>query len=141
MVQDCEITHTPEVLTLLLKRFSFNCTQRCYVKLNCKVEVPHTLRVKVMTPLTRGCLVQQHHSLSDLLSFPSPQSYTYNLYALVHHYGDLTGGHYVAEIKSLETGQWYLFDDDMVQMVRSLVFYPDPHTPSIISTESALVIQ
>ncbi|XP_028992150.1 ubiquitin carboxyl-terminal hydrolase 47-like isoform X1 [Betta splendens] len=88
---DCELTRPPEVLTLLLKRFRFSHRQRCYVKLHCRAAVPPTLRAK---------------------------GGTYHLYALVHHYGDLTGGHYSAEIRSFQTGEWYRFDDDVVQMVR-----------------------
>ncbi|XP_029310918.1 ubiquitin carboxyl-terminal hydrolase 47-like [Cottoperca gobio] len=87
----CEITHYPEVLTLLLKRFSFDYELRCYVKLHCNVEVPKTLHME-------NC--------------------NYDLYALVHHFGNLTGGHYTAEIKSFETHRWYHFNDNIVNRVK-----------------------
>ncbi|XP_041636051.1 ubiquitin carboxyl-terminal hydrolase 17-like protein D [Cheilinus undulatus] len=91
----CEITQHPEILTLLLKRFSFDNKHQCYVKLHCVVEVPETLHMK-------NC--------------------TYDLYALVHHCGDLTGGHYTSHIKSFETQGWYHFNDDVVKGVRQSLF-------------------
>ncbi|XP_068443991.1 ubiquitin carboxyl-terminal hydrolase 47-like isoform X2 [Clinocottus analis] len=86
----CEMTQSPKVLTLLLKRFSFDYTRRCYVKLHCNVDVPHTLHME-------NC--------------------KYDLYALVHHFGNLTGGHYTAQINSFETHMWYHFNDRIVNRV------------------------
>ncbi|XP_034412566.1 ubiquitin carboxyl-terminal hydrolase 47-like isoform X2 [Cyclopterus lumpus] len=86
----CEMTQRPTVLTLLLKRFSFDDKRRCYVKLHCNVDVPRTLHM---------------------------ESCTYDLYALVHHFGNLTGGHYTAQIKSFETHAWYHFNDPIVNRV------------------------
>ncbi|XP_071315074.1 ubiquitin carboxyl-terminal hydrolase 46-like [Trachinotus anak] len=94
---DCEMTHTPEILTLLLKRFTFDHKRLSYVKLHCEADVPQTLHME-------NC--------------------RYDLYALVHHFGNLTGGHYTAEIKSFETGEWYCFDDDIVERVRQPLFGP-----------------
>ncbi|XP_008281587.1 putative ubiquitin carboxyl-terminal hydrolase 50 [Stegastes partitus] len=90
-----ELTQHPDVLTLLLKRFTFDYKRKCYVKLHCKADVPQTL-------YTKTC--------------------TYDLFAVVNHFGNLTGGHYTAEIKSFETGQWYCFDDDSVRRVKSHPF-------------------
>ncbi|XP_054457698.1 uncharacterized protein si:ch211-212k18.13 isoform X2 [Anoplopoma fimbria] len=86
----CEMTQNPEVLTLLLKRFRFDYKRRCYVKLHCNVDVPQTLHM---------------------------EKCKYDLYALVNHFGNLTGGHYTAQIKSLETDSWYHFNDDIVNRV------------------------
>ncbi|XP_072233045.1 ubl carboxyl-terminal hydrolase 18-like [Leuresthes tenuis] len=87
----CEMTQSPDVLTLLLKRFTFDYKQNRYVKLQCKADVAQTL-------LIQGC--------------------RYELYAVVHHFGDLTGGHYTAEIKSFETGRWYCFNDSIVKSIK-----------------------
>ncbi|XP_041821360.1 ubiquitin carboxyl-terminal hydrolase 47 isoform X2 [Chelmon rostratus] len=84
----CEITRSPEILTLLLRRFSFDYKSGCYVKLHSEVEVPQTLHI---------------------------QDCQYNLYALVHHFGTLKGGHYTAQIKSFETKAWYCFNDTIVE--------------------------
>ncbi|XP_035469218.1 ubiquitin carboxyl-terminal hydrolase 17-like protein C isoform X2 [Scophthalmus maximus] len=92
---DCEMTQKPGILTLLLKRFTFDYKCQSYVKLQCEVDVPQTLHME-------NC--------------------KYDLYALVNHFGDLTGGHYTAEIKSFETGEWYCFNDDIVERVKQPLF-------------------
>uniref|UniRef100_G3Q686 USP domain-containing protein n=1 Tax=Gasterosteus aculeatus aculeatus TaxID=481459 RepID=G3Q686_GASAC len=91
----CKMTQSPEILTLLLKRFQFDYKLRCYVKLHLNVEVPQTLH-------TQHC--------------------KYDLYALVNHFGSLTGGHYTAHIKSFETHTWYHFNDDRVNSVMPPLF-------------------
>jgi len=42
----------------------------------------------------------------------------YDLYAVVHHQGALSGGHYVASLKS-DDGQWRLFNDAQVYEIHS----------------------
>lgn len=88
-----EITQHPDVLTLLLKRFTFDYKLKRFVKLHCEADVPQTLYM---------------------------EKYTYDLYAVVNHFGSLTGGHYTAVIKSFETGWWYYFNDDRVKSVEQL---------------------
>ncbi|XP_061566000.1 ubiquitin carboxyl-terminal hydrolase 2-like [Cololabis saira] len=87
----CEIMKHPEVLTLLLKRFTFSLKHNCYVKLHCKVDVPRTVNMK-------RC--------------------RYDLYALVNHHGHLKGGHYTTQVKSFENGEWYDFSDINVTKIR-----------------------
>ncbi|CAN9509616.1 unnamed protein product [Ophioblennius macclurei] len=91
----CKLTKAPVVLTLLLKRFAFDYRRRRYVKLQCSADVPKTL-----------CM----------------EECRYELYALVRHYGSLTGGHYTADIKSFETGEWYCFNDSVVRMLKAQPF-------------------
>eukprot|EP00546_Thalassionema_frauenfeldii_P016376 CAMPEP_0178897834 /NCGR_PEP_ID=MMETSP0786-20121207/1981_1 /TAXON_ID=186022 /ORGANISM="Thalassionema frauenfeldii, Strain CCMP 1798" /LENGTH=1757 /DNA_ID=CAMNT_0020568457 /DNA_START=61 /DNA_END=5334 /DNA_ORIENTATION=+ len=43
----------------------------------------------------------------------------YDLYAVVHHQGALSGGHYVASLKSNVDGQWRLFNDAQVYEIHS----------------------
>jgi ubiquitin carboxyl-terminal hydrolase 4/11/15 len=38
----------------------------------------------------------------------------YDLYGVVHHQGALSGGHYVASLKSDIDGQWRLFNDAQI---------------------------
>ncbi|XP_053199074.1 ubiquitin carboxyl-terminal hydrolase 7 [Scomber japonicus] len=92
---ECEITQNPENLTLLLKRFRYDYKRRCYVKLHCEVDVPQTLHME-------SCM--------------------YDLYAIVNHFGNIMGGHYIAQIKSFETGAWYQFDDHTVKSVQHSFF-------------------
>ncbi|XP_033992767.1 ubiquitin carboxyl-terminal hydrolase 47 isoform X4 [Trematomus bernacchii] len=100
-VLKCEITTNPEILTLLLKRFSFDYKLRCYVKLQCNVDVPKSLFIGKCK---------------------------YDLYALVNHFGNLTGGHYTAHIKSIETDTWYHFNDNIVNMVQPPLFGASNHS-------------
>ncbi|XP_074518453.1 uncharacterized protein LOC141784513 [Halichoeres trimaculatus] len=80
--------HHPEVLTLLLKRFELDYDSMTYFKINCTVRIPHTLQI--------------------------PENQTYELYAVVEHFGDLESGHYTACIKSQEEDRWFKFDDARV---------------------------
>eukprot|EP00752_Nemacystus_decipiens_P010349 g9219.t1 len=41
----------------------------------------------------------------------------YDLYAVVHHLGALSSGHYVASVKSQPSGKWHYFNDDQVTEV------------------------
>ena len=43
----------------------------------------------------------------------------YDLYGVVHHQGALSGGHYVASLKSETDGQWRLFNDAQVYEIHS----------------------
>ncbi|KAL0970202.1 hypothetical protein UPYG_G00238670 [Umbra pygmaea] len=84
----CELIQSPEILTLLLKRFEFDNHSMSYVKIESQVDVPHIYHAK-------DC--------------------TYELYAVVDHVGSLRGGHYTATIKSYEDHNWYRFDDTYVR--------------------------
>ncbi|XP_046870031.1 ubiquitin carboxyl-terminal hydrolase 47 isoform X2 [Hypomesus transpacificus] len=93
---ECNLKHHPEVLTLLLKRFEFNNHTMSFVKTDGWVDVPQILKT---------------------------QSCTYELYAVLNHFGSLRFGHYTATIKSFEDGLWYEFDDTNVftTSIQSLV--------------------
>ena len=43
----------------------------------------------------------------------------YMLYAVIHHIGALSAGHYVASIKSEQDGKWYCFNDSRVSALSS----------------------
>jgi ubiquitin C-terminal hydrolase len=43
----------------------------------------------------------------------------YDLYAVVHHLGALTGGHYVASVRTNTDGKWKLFNDALVTEISS----------------------
>lgn len=43
----------------------------------------------------------------------------YDLYAVVHHQGALSGGHYVASLKSEIDGQWRLFNDAQIYEIHN----------------------
>ncbi|XP_071315097.1 uncharacterized protein [Trachinotus anak] len=95
----CVVKHHPEVLMLLLKRFEFDYRYMMYVKNNCVVDVPYTLQI--------------------------PENQTYELYAMVDHYGDLRGGHYTATVKSQDGKTWYNFNDTRVTLLSQQLFQTD----------------
>ncbi|XP_072542891.1 ubiquitin carboxyl-terminal hydrolase 47-like isoform X2 [Salminus brasiliensis] len=82
-----KIEEIPTVLTLHLKRFDFDFMQMKHVKNHCAMDIPLSLQIK---------------------------DYEYDLYAVINHKGDRSGGHYNAVIKSFEDDQWYCFDDSSV---------------------------
>uniref|UniRef100_A0A096M612 USP domain-containing protein n=1 Tax=Poecilia formosa TaxID=48698 RepID=A0A096M612_POEFO len=93
------ITHHPPVLLLMLKRFEFSYQFMSYIKINCNADIPHTIEI--------------------------PENQTYELYAVVEHFGDLRGGHYDAVIKSKDEGdEWFIFNDSSVTQVKLIkAFY------------------
>lgn len=50
---------------------------------------------------------------------PSKDGMLYDLYGVVHHQGALSGGHYVASLKSEMDGQWRLFNDAQIYDIHS----------------------
>lgn len=54
----------------------------------------------------------------DNAESPNPNS-LYDLYAVVHHHGALSGGHYVASLKSEIDGKWRLFNDAQIYDISS----------------------
>ncbi|XP_037615317.1 ubiquitin carboxyl-terminal hydrolase 12-like isoform X7 [Sebastes umbrosus] len=99
----CVIKRHPEVLMLLLKRFEFDYSYMRYVKNNHTVDVPCTLQI--------------------------PENQTYELYAVVDHFGGLRGGHYNATIKPVtikpQEERWYKFNDDSVTVLEYQPFQVD----------------
>lgn len=62
----------------------------------------------VATSGTRGSF----HPLSEHNHGRTESSY--DLYGVIHHQGALSGGHYVASLKSEQDGKWRLFNDAQV---------------------------
>lgn len=87
---ECEMVGSPQILTLLLKRFDIDYSIMSYVKLHCSVDVPLTLQTK---------------------------DKNYKLYGMVHHVGGLYGGHYTATVLSSEDKAWYECNDTQVNKV------------------------
>ncbi|XP_072315138.1 uncharacterized protein [Eucyclogobius newberryi] len=98
-VLECEMTHAPEVLVLLLKRFEFDLTLGNYIKINSSVDVPLVLNI---------------------------QNQIYELHAFVEHLGEQRFGRYIATIKGHHDGRWYTFDDSNVMVSRNQYFQWHP---------------
>ncbi|XP_023396050.2 ubiquitin carboxyl-terminal hydrolase 47-like isoform X3 [Loxodonta africana] len=99
-------------------------------KCDCKQDTSSELCLRALPPvlvilLERFAYHEAFHKLEDCvavsatLSLPSPDKNSYDLFAVCHHVGDLTGGHYVADIKSFEKPCWYKFSDSRVQELQA----------------------
>lgn len=94
------ICKLPRILIIHLKRFSLDGRWR--QKLQTAVDFP-------LCDLN----VEYTNVLPQSAYETSPPKGTYNLRAVVNHYGHLDGGHYTAFCK-LENQRWYTFDDSNV---------------------------
>ncbi|XP_051510338.1 ubiquitin carboxyl-terminal hydrolase 36-like [Myxocyprinus asiaticus] len=83
----CKIQEYPPILSLHLKRFTFNYRYGAFLKNDCPMDVPLNLRV---------------------------QECDYTLYAVINHMGGSGGGHYNAVIRSFTDKKWYCFNDSCV---------------------------
>lgn len=98
------ICKLPRILIIHLKRFSLDGRWR--QKLQTTVDFPLSdLNVDCTNVLPQSAYGGQTHRLS------------YNLCAVVNHYGHLDGGHYTAFCK-LDNHRWYTFDDSNVYEMR-----------------------
>lgn len=93
------ICKLPKILIIHLKRFSLDGRWR------------QKLQTTVDFPLT-GLNVDYTQVLPPK-AYPVVSKSSYNLFAVVNHYGHLDGGHYTSFCK-LENQKWYTFDDSNV---------------------------
>lgn len=118
----------PPVLVIHLKRFQFTATMRR--KLRDLVEFPiEGLDVsKITAPdgrISKG-LGRTDEKKDDSteatdtssMNATGPES-LYDLYGVIHHQGALSGGHYVASIKSETDGQWRLYNDAQIYEIHA----------------------
>jgi len=94
----------PPVLMLHLKRFEYDVQKDAMNKINDRYEFPLEL------------------NLNPYVADDSPEKnrdHTYELFSVLVHSGDLSGGHYYAFMRP-EAGsdQWYKFDDERVYKVK-----------------------
>ncbi|KAH3759656.1 ubiquitin specific peptidase 47 [Pelomyxa schiedti] len=114
----------PYILTLHLKRFTFDFTKNQRIKLNDSVAFPTVLDV---APLLSNegqhessCSSTECDAMDIAPSLPSTSHgnyFKYDLYAILVHSGNASGGHYYAFIKNFESNQWYNFNDSNVTKI------------------------
>ncbi|CAN9500107.1 unnamed protein product [Ophioblennius macclurei] len=92
---ESEMVDSPQIMTLLLKRFDFDFNTGRDVKLNSCVDIPFTIQTT---------------------------NKIYTLYGMVNHMGSLGGGHYTATVQSKEDKTWYNCDDTHVTEVEEQPF-------------------
>ena len=115
----------PPVMIIHLKRFQFTQTMRR--KLRDLVVFPteglDLSRIMATDPVNsvvEGVTIKdnkasnQNGFSSDELKDTGRSEMLYDLYGVVHHQGALSGGHYVASLKSEIDGQWRLFNDAQI---------------------------
>lgn len=85
------------MLIIQLKRFKYQGLLRN--KLHTLVEFP-------LYNLDVSSFVTDHEFLTAL-----GVEQSYDLYAMINHYGSLSFGHYISIVKNFQDGKWYKYDD------------------------------
>ncbi|CAJ1945668.1 unnamed protein product [Cylindrotheca closterium] len=125
---------TPPVVIIQLKRFQFTQFMRRKLRdfVHFPVEGLDLSRIMAGDVDERSTTRNTNETKSDEPQVTSKDSDTspmhedngraemlYDLYGVVHHQGALSGGHYVASLKSDLDGQWRLFNDAQVYEIHS----------------------
>lgn len=107
-----DIWRLPPLLIVHLKRFHFTPTSRR--KLHTIVRFP--LDDLDMQPYLaqRPDVEEEGEGGLSVEEVNGSASSLYRLYAVIHHVGAMSVGHYVATIKSEHDGKWYCFNDSRV---------------------------
>lgn len=95
-IKSLHFSRVPDILCIHLKRFEY-CDG---YKRKIKKEV-----IFPKEKLDLRCYFNRNHYFSDM-------SFSYNLIGVVHHYGEVNYGHYIAECKNSK--KWNVFDDSKV---------------------------
>lgn len=123
-----EFWRLPPVLVVHLKRFQFSTYSRR--KLHNLVKFPvHDLDMSPYVVTEDGDKEGEEegekeeqaveHQEDGALSPDEGRSVgDYELYAVVHHLGTLSSGHYVSSIRCRKTGQWHCFNDNIVSTIK-----------------------
>ena len=117
----------PPVMIIHLKRFQFTPTLRR--KLRELVVFPteglDLSRIMAPSSVTKENGSSGKHSegsgemSTEELKDDGRSEMLYDLYGVIHHQGALSGGHYVASIKSEIDGQWRLFNDAQIYEINA----------------------
>ncbi|KAF0693553.1 Aste57867_15495 [Aphanomyces stellatus] len=108
VVKKISLQRCPNVLVLHLKRFSYSTFSRD--KVSTAVKFP-----------TEGLDLKEYCSLDNGYY---DKCWEYDLIGMIHHMGSLNGGHYTAECRNPENGNWYDFNDETVSALKK------PHAAS-----------
>lgn len=74
---------------------------------------PHIRRTIYVSTQRTNC--KPHIGTNDIAPQGGREESLYDLYAVVHHLGALSSGHYVASVKSQTTRKWHYFNDNQVR--------------------------
>jgi ubiquitin C-terminal hydrolase len=113
-----KLWRAPPILILHLKRFQYSRSWRD--KIDVKIDYP--LENFDISPfLSEDALFNNDNNANDENGHDDasnvPQSTSYDLYAVVNHYGSMGGGHYTAYAKHAEDGSWHSYDDSFCRPI------------------------
>ena len=99
----------PQVLVVHLKRFSFTNLRR--TKLTTPVHIP-----------TKGLDVSSHTAVSAATGGGQGpgKNCIYDLIGVCNHEGGAEAGHYTADCKNFDSGEWYKFNDSEVTKIKDM---------------------
>lgn len=105
MDKSITIFRFPKVLVIHLKRFSRR------EKITTSINIPHKLDMTPFAPHS-----SKYHSLFliNIDHESKLKSKSYKFYGMSKHSGSLNGGHYVADVKNIDTNTWYDCNDSHV---------------------------
>lgn len=114
----------PPIVIIHLKRFQF--TQQMRRKLRELVVFPieglDLSRIMASDGISKNEASGSENGSDDNASRPKSNGrddMLYDLYGVVHHQGALSGGHYVASLKSEIDGQWRLYNDAQIYEIHA----------------------
>ncbi|KAL4463166.1 hypothetical protein ABPG74_007167 [Tetrahymena malaccensis] len=100
---------TPQVLTLVLKRFVQTGNNR-FEKINYHVEIPEIINVDPYTLIKNS----SNQQINEEYTQKFRKNINYELYGTVCHQGSLSQGHYVSYVKHIINGEahWFYYSDE-----------------------------
>jgi ubiquitin carboxyl-terminal hydrolase 6/32 len=113
----------PPVMIIHLKRFQFTQTMRRKLRELVVFPVEGLDLSRIMATDSASVASQQNgtagESAIEEMKDTGRSEMLYDLYGVVHHQGALSGGHYVASLKSEMDGQWRLFNDAQIYEIHA----------------------
>lgn len=117
----------PPVMIIHLKRFQFTQTMRRKLRDLVVFPTEGLDLSRIMAPDSAGVAgVEKENGTKasnepagDELKDDGRSEMLYDLYGVIHHQGALSGGHYVASLKSEIDGQWRLFNDAQIYEIHA----------------------
>lgn len=118
----------PPVMIIHLKRFQFTQTMRRKLRDLVVFPTEGLDLSRIMAPDSAGVAGAEKQNGSKHSSGPTASDefkddgrseMLYDLYGVIHHQGALSGGHYVASLKSEIDGQWRLFNDAQIYEIHA----------------------
>lgn len=113
----------PPVMIIHLKRFQFTPTMRRKLRELVVFPTEGLDLSRIMAPDSSGSdhatKEAVERNASEELKDDGRSEMLYDLYGVIHHQGALSGGHYVASLKSELDGQWRLFNDAQIYEIHA----------------------